>query len=303
MKHIAILLLAVLNVAAQLTITSTDPNGSYVWESEDGTHWTRTVAFSNETQVAIGTEPVKLFKTEARKDDEAIEWAMEGLVESGLVSGVLDITTTEWADELLGGVLNAGPDRLDAAAKAGATHVGLVHFEKSPRHVALDQAAALRMRAPANVKVVLLLVNAELGFTAKAIEVVKPDIVQFHGSETHQYLRVLKSAVDIEIWKAFGVKDAATLKNADQYLKLLSDTHVASDHELPNTGVNKDWEKALSSAFIKTPSYGTRSSTLLRIRKDGQFELVERRFDSSGTVGHDVVTGVLSSASDSNLSV
>ena len=45
--------------------------------------------------------------------------AMEGLVESGLVSGVLDITTTEWADELLGGVLNAGPDRLDAAAKAG----------------------------------------------------------------------------------------------------------------------------------------------------------------------------------------
>lgn len=45
--------------------------------------------------------------------------AMESLIESGLVSGVLDITTTEWADELLGGVLNAGPDRLDAAAKAG----------------------------------------------------------------------------------------------------------------------------------------------------------------------------------------
>jgi uncharacterized protein (UPF0261 family) len=45
--------------------------------------------------------------------------AMESLVESGLVAGVLDVTTTEWADELLGGVLNAGPTRLDAAAKAG----------------------------------------------------------------------------------------------------------------------------------------------------------------------------------------
>jgi uncharacterized protein (UPF0261 family) len=45
--------------------------------------------------------------------------AMESLIESGLVAGVLDITTTEWADELLGGVLNAGPDRLSAAAKAG----------------------------------------------------------------------------------------------------------------------------------------------------------------------------------------
>jgi phosphoribosylanthranilate isomerase len=91
---------------------------------------------------------------------------------------------------------------IDAAAKAGATHVGLVHFEKSPRHVAFDQAAALRMRAPASLKVVLLLVNAEPGLTAKAIEVVKPDIVQFHGSETAQWLRELKSAVDIEIWKA-----------------------------------------------------------------------------------------------------
>ena len=97
--------------------------------------------------------------------------------------------------------------------------------------------------------------------------------------------------------------DQGNLKNADQYLKLLADTHHASDHELPSTGVSKEWEKALSPAFIKTPAYGTRSSTVLRIRKDGQFELVERRFDSTGTVGHDVVTGVLSSASDSNLSV
>ncbi len=45
--------------------------------------------------------------------------AMEALIESGMVAGVLDITTTEWADELCGGVLNAGPERLDAAAKAG----------------------------------------------------------------------------------------------------------------------------------------------------------------------------------------
>jgi len=44
---------------------------------------------------------------------------MESLVESGMVAGVLDITTTEWADELVGGVLSAGPTRLEAAAKAG----------------------------------------------------------------------------------------------------------------------------------------------------------------------------------------
>lgn len=43
---------------------------------------------------------------------------MEALIDSGLVAGVLDITTTEWADELVGGVLTAGPERLDAVARA-----------------------------------------------------------------------------------------------------------------------------------------------------------------------------------------
>ena len=41
---------------------------------------------------------------------------MEALIRAGFFDGVLDITTTEWCDELFGGVLNAGPDRLEAAA-------------------------------------------------------------------------------------------------------------------------------------------------------------------------------------------
>lgn len=45
--------------------------------------------------------------------------AMEALIASGLVAGVLDVTTTELADELAGGVLSAGPERLDAAAQHG----------------------------------------------------------------------------------------------------------------------------------------------------------------------------------------
>ena len=44
---------------------------------------------------------------------------MESLIETGLVAGVLDITTTEWADELVGGFLSAGPKRLEAAARHG----------------------------------------------------------------------------------------------------------------------------------------------------------------------------------------
>jgi len=49
--------------------------------------------------------------------------AMEALIKDGYIAGVADITTTEWCDELVGGVLSAGPERLDAAAKAGLPQV------------------------------------------------------------------------------------------------------------------------------------------------------------------------------------
>jgi uncharacterized protein (UPF0261 family) len=48
---------------------------------------------------------------------------MEGLIGDGYFAGVFDVTTTEWADELCGGVFSAGPTRLDAAAKAGVPQV------------------------------------------------------------------------------------------------------------------------------------------------------------------------------------
>ena len=48
---------------------------------------------------------------------------MEALIQDGIVSGVLDVTTTEWADEIAGGMLSAGPARLDAAAQAGVPQV------------------------------------------------------------------------------------------------------------------------------------------------------------------------------------
>jgi uncharacterized protein (UPF0261 family) len=48
---------------------------------------------------------------------------LEGLVRSGFVQGVLDVTTTELADELVGGVLSAGPDRLTAAGALGVPQV------------------------------------------------------------------------------------------------------------------------------------------------------------------------------------
>ena len=49
--------------------------------------------------------------------------AMEALVNGGFIKGVLDLTTTEWCDEIVGGVLNAGPHRCEAAPKNGVPQV------------------------------------------------------------------------------------------------------------------------------------------------------------------------------------
>ncbi len=49
--------------------------------------------------------------------------SMEALIDAGFIKGVLDITTTEWCDELYGGVLNAGPNRLEAAGRKGIPQV------------------------------------------------------------------------------------------------------------------------------------------------------------------------------------
>ncbi len=132
---------------------------------------------------------------------------------------------------------------IDAAAKGGATHIGLVHFDKSPRHVSLEQAAMLRANTPSSLKVVLLLVNASAPLTGVAIEQVKPDVIQFHGTETPEWLRAVKDATGLEIWKALGVKNREALVNSDRYIgaadRLLFD---APAQALPGgTGTRFDW--------------------------------------------------------------
>lgn len=53
------------------------------------------------------------------------------------------------------------------------------------------------------------------------------------------------------------------------------------DDTLPHTGVSIEWERTLSSIFIESPEYGTRSSTILLMEQDGSVNFVERRYHSS----------------------
>ncbi|GAA0862373.1 phosphoribosylanthranilate isomerase [Sphingopyxis soli] len=135
------------------------------------------------------------------------------------------------------------PETVDAAIRLGATHIGLVHYEPSPRHVALDLAAQLRQRAQGKVKVALLLVNASQQLTGEALSKVRPDIIQFHGTETPEWLARVKQLVPAQIWKAIGLKDADTLDRMQKYRgiadRILFDAPAAA---MPGgTGTRFDW--------------------------------------------------------------
>ena len=74
-----------------------------------------------------------------------------------------------------------------AAAQNGADAVGLVFYERSPRHVSVEQAARLAAALPPFVTIVGLFVNAEAAFVREVLARVPLDLLQFHGDETPEY--------------------------------------------------------------------------------------------------------------------
>ncbi|MCC7198713.1 MAG: NRDE family protein [Gammaproteobacteria bacterium] len=76
---------------------------------------------------------------------------------------------------------------------------------------------------------------------------------------------------------------AADHPDADGIFEVVSDRAQAPDHVLPDTGVGLALEQLLSAQFIVSPAYGTRSSTLLMLRDDGEVVLSERSYGPAGT--------------------
>jgi uncharacterized protein with NRDE domain len=87
---------------------------------------------------------------------------------------------------------------------------------------------------------------------------------------------------------AFGavLKGGASELTAELFA-LLSDRSRAADDLLPSTGIGRDWERLLSSAFIATDQYGTRCSTVVLVGRDGRIVFVERNFGRRGGPGEE----------------
>ena len=78
---------------------------------------------------------------------------------------------------------------VDDAVAAGADALGFVLYDKSPRHVSLDRAAALIARLPPFVTPVLLVVNATAQQLQRVTQTLPQALLQFHGDETPEQCR------------------------------------------------------------------------------------------------------------------
>lgn len=135
---------------------------------------------------------------------------------------------------------------LDAAVASGASYVGLVFFEKSPRHVTLAQAADLAASVPAGIAKVALVVNADDAALDALLAQVPVDILQLHGSESPQRVTAVKARYGLPVMKAVGVAGPDDLAALDTYAQvadqLLVDAKPPKDADLPGgNGLAFDW--------------------------------------------------------------
>src|SRR5438552_13437099 len=88
--------------------------------------------------------------------------------------------------------------------------------------------------------------------------------------------KLVRTKSGVAAWTEAGREDI------DALLALLTDRERAQDDELPSTGVSREWERVLSAPFIIGEHYGTRSSTVLTLSRDGEGRLVEQSFGARG---------------------
>ncbi|MBK6801722.1 phosphoribosylanthranilate isomerase [Novosphingobium sp.] len=135
---------------------------------------------------------------------------------------------------------------LGAALSSGADHIGLVFVPQSPRHVALEAAAALAHEARGRARIVGLFVDPDLAELEAAQRAVGLDVIQLHGQETAAFAATVRGTLQRETWKAIGVRTRADLEAAHGYAgaadRVLYDAKPPEGDALPGgTGLRIDW--------------------------------------------------------------
>lgn len=138
------------------------------------------------------------------------------------------------------------PAALDAGVRHRADYLGFVFFAKSPRNLALRDAAALGARLAGRASAVGLFVDADDATIAEAIQAARLDAIQLHGSESPERVAALRARLGLPVWKATSVSSRADIDAAARYAGaadlVLFDAKPPKGADLPGgLGLVFDW--------------------------------------------------------------
>ncbi|MEM1351993.1 MAG: phosphoribosylanthranilate isomerase [Pseudomonadota bacterium] len=152
----------------------------------------------------------------------------------------------------------SAPEHIEAAAKAGASYIGFVFFEKSPRNISLSHAHELALLTPPGLAKVALVVdasNAELDALTQSVPL---DLLQLHGGETPERVAEIKARFGLPVMKALGVAEFEDLAAIDIYAEvadqLLVDAKAPKGAAHPGgNGLAFDWRILRDRKFWAKP--------------------------------------------------
>ncbi len=179
------------------------------------------------------------------------------------------------------------PEDVSAAAEAGATYVGFVFFEKSPRNISFETAHALAIEVPPGIAKVALMVNPDDAFLDRLTAEVPIDILQLHGSESPDRVADIKARYGLPVMKVVGVAEESDLPALDTYARvadqILVETKPPKGADRPGgNGVAFDWRLVA----------GRRWSVPWMLAGGLTVETVAEAVRTSGTRQVDVSSGV-----------
>ena len=138
-------------------------------------------------------------------------------------------------------------DDANVAVENGASAIGFIFYEKSPRTISINNAKSISKHLPKTIARVGVFVNHEKDFIRLAISKVPLDMIQLHGDETPDFCNQL----DVPILKALRIKNEASLSVMDQYDVAMFLLDTFSNDQYGGTGETFDWS-VLDRKF-KTP--------------------------------------------------
>ncbi len=135
---------------------------------------------------------------------------------------------------------------IDAVIDGGASHMGLIFFEKSPRNVSLDVARELSEHAGNRILKTAVSVNANDELLDAIVDAMRPDLLQLHGQESRERVQYLKNRFGLPVMKVFPVYNATDLEKAEPFVgvaEIIMFDAKAPDADLPGgNGVSFDWK-------------------------------------------------------------